>query len=70
MQAWVTKIVKNHGLVCRQPSADRAIPGSECFVIDLFIGTIAEWSECCALPLLDAVGRLCVVRNSTIENLR
>jgi len=64
-QAWVTKIVKNHGLV--QPSAYRAKPGRVCYVIHQFIWTIAEWSEYCAL--LDAVGRLCVIRNST-ENLR
>jgi len=62
-QTWVTKIVKNHSLVRRPPSAYRAKPGSECYVIDQFIGTIAEWSEYCAL--LDAVGDLRVVRNST-----
>ena len=65
-QTWVTKIVKKHGLVRKQPSI-RAKPGSECYVIDRFIGTIAEWSEYCAL--FDAVEGLCVVRNST-ENLR
>jgi len=37
----------------RQPSAYRANLGSECYVIDRFIGTIAEWSEYCIL--LDAV---------------
>ena len=66
-QTWVTKIVKNHGFVRRQPSAYRAKPGSECYVIDRLIATIAEWSEYCTL--LDAVGELCIVRNST-ENLR
>jgi len=42
-------------------------PESKCYIIDRFIGTIAEWSEYCAL--LSAVRGLCVVRNST-ENLR
>jgi len=45
VQAWVTYIVKNHGLVRRQPSAYRTKSGSACFVIDQFIGTIAQWSE-------------------------
>jgi len=67
VQTWIAKIVKNHGFVHRQPSAYRTKPGSECYVIDRFIGVIAEWSEYCAL--LDAVGGLGVVRNST-ENLR
>jgi len=49
------------------PFAYRAKAENECYVIDCFVGTIAEWSEYCAL--LDAVGRLRVVRNST-ENLR
>jgi len=66
-QTWVTKVVKNHGLVCRQLSAFRAKPGSECYVIGRYIGTIAEWSEFCTL--IDVVGRLRVIRNST-ENLR
>jgi len=65
-QTWVTKTVKNHGFLCRQPSAYRAKPGSERYIIDRFTGTIAEWSEYCAL--LDAVGGLRIVRNST-ENL-
>jgi len=64
-QTWVTKIVKNHGFVCRQPSAYHAKPGSECYVIDRFIGTIAEWSE---YYVLESVGGLYVVRNIT-ENL-
>jgi len=66
-QTWVTKIVKSHGFVRRKPSAYRAKPGNECYVVDRFIETIVEWSEYCAL--LDAVGGLCVIRNS-IENLR
>ena len=66
VQAWVTKIVQNHSLVHRQPSAYRAKPGSECYVTDRFIGTIAQWSEYCAL--LDADAGLHVIRNST-ENL-
>jgi len=66
-KTWVTKIVKKDGLVRRQSSAYRAKPGSEYYVIDRFAGTIAEWSEYCTL--LGAVGRLCVVRNST-QNLR
>jgi len=37
-QTWVTKIVKNHGLVHRQPSAYRSKPVSECYVTDQFIG--------------------------------
>jgi len=61
-QTWVTKIVKNHGLVCRQPSAYHAIPGNECYGIDWFIGTIAQWLEYWAL--LDAVRGLRVVRKS------
>ena len=65
-QTWVT-IVKHHGVVRRQPSAYRTKPGSECYVTDRFIAMIAERSEYCAL--LDAVGGLRVVRNST-ENLR
>jgi len=65
-QTWVTNIVKNHSLVGRQPSAYRAKPGSECYVIDRFIWMIVEWSEYCTL--LDAVGGLPAVRNST-ENL-
>ena len=51
-QTRVTKIVKNHGLVRRQPSAYRTKPGSEHY-IDWFNWTITEWSEYCA-PL-DAV---------------
>jgi len=43
-----------------------AKPDSERDVIDRFIGIIAEWSKYCAL--LDAVGELRIVRNST-ENL-
>jgi len=66
-QTRVTKIVKNHGLVRRQPSAYSAKPGSNSCVIDKFIGMIAEGSEYCTLH--DAVGGLRVVRNST-ENLR
>jgi len=66
MQTWVTKIVKNHRFVCRQPCAYHAKPGSECYVIDQFIETIVEWSQYCTL--LDAVRRLRVIRNST-ENL-
>jgi len=69
VETWGTEIVKNHGFVRRQPSAYRAKPGSECHVIDQFIGTIAEWSEYCALLDGDAVGGLRVVTNST-ENLR
>ena len=41
-QTWVTKIVKRHALVHKQPSAYHAKPGSECYVIDQFIGTIAD----------------------------
>jgi len=37
------KIVKNHRFVGRQPSAYRTKPGNKCYVIDWFIGTIAEW---------------------------
>jgi len=48
-QTWLTKIVKNHGLVHRQPSAYHAKPGSECYDIGRFIGIIAEWSEYCTL---------------------
>ena len=66
-QTWVTKIVKNHRFVRRQPSAYGAKPGSKCYIIDRFIVTIAVWSEYCAL--LDAVGELRVIMNST-ENLR
>jgi len=65
-QTWVTKIVKKHGLVRRQPSACCAKHGSECYVIDQFIWTIAEWSEYCAW--LEAVEGLHVVGNST-DNL-
>jgi len=61
-QTWVTKILKNHSLIRRQPSAYHAQPGSECYVIERFIGTIAVWSEYCTL--LDAVGDLRLVRNS------
>jgi len=39
---------------------------TEFYVIEWFVGTIVECSEYCTL--LDAVGGLCVVRNST-ENL-
>ena len=60
-QTWVTEIVKNHSLVRWQRSAYGAKPGSECYVIDRFIRTIAEWSEYCAL--LDAFRDLRVVRN-------
>jgi len=42
-------------------------PKGRYYIIDRYIRTIAEWSEYCAL--LDAVGGLCVIRNST-ENLR
>jgi len=66
-QAWVTEILKNHGLDCRQPSAYHAKPWSESYVINRFIWTIAEWSEYCAL--IDAVRELRAVRKST-ENLR
>jgi len=66
-QTWVTNIVKSHNLVRRQPSAYHAKPGSESYVIHWFIDMTAEWSEYCIL--LDAVGVLHVVRNST-ENLR
>jgi len=66
-QTWITKIGENHGLVRRQPSVYHTKPGSERYIINWFIGMIAEWSEYCALH--DAVGRLRVVRNST-ENLR
>ena len=55
VENWGTKIVKNHGFVHRQPSAYRAKPGSKCYVIDRFIGTIAECSEYCALINGDAV---------------
>jgi len=61
-QTWATRIVKNYSLVRRQPSAYHA----KCYITDWFIGTIAEWSEYCAL--LDAVGRLRIIRNST-DNL-
>jgi len=37
-------------------------PESECHIIDRLIGTIAQWSEYCTL--LDAVGGLCVAKNS------
>jgi len=37
---WVTKIVKNHGLVRRQPYAYHAKPGSECYVISHFLGRL------------------------------
>jgi len=67
VQTWVTKIVKNHSLVCRQPSAYCAKPRSECYLIDRSIGMIAEWFEYCVL--LYAVRRLRLVRNST-ENFR
>jgi len=40
---------------------------SKCYVIEQYIGTIAEWSEYCAQ--LDAVRGLRNVRKST-ENLR
>jgi len=63
LRTWVTKIVKNQGLV--QPSANGP-KLSECYVIGLFIGTISEWSEYCAL--LHAVRGLHVTRNSK-ENL-
>jgi len=59
VQMWVTKIATNHGFVRRQTSANRAQPDSKCYIIDRFIGIIAEWSEYCAL--LDAVGGLHVV---------
>jgi len=62
-QTWVTKIVKNHRFICRQPSAYRAKPGSKCYIVDRFIGTIAECSE--YFTPLDAVGRQPIVRNST-----
>jgi len=67
-ETWGTKIIKKHGFVRRQQSAYRAKPRSACYVIDRFIGTVAEWSEYCALLDGDAVGVLRVVRNST-ENL-
>jgi len=67
-QTWVTKIVKHHDLVCRQPSAYCAKPESKCYIIDRFIGTIAKWSLSVYCALLDAVGGLRVIRNST-ENL-
>jgi len=54
-QTWVNKIAKNHDLVCRQPSAYRAKPESECYITDQFTGTIAEWSEYCTL--INAVKR-------------
>jgi len=53
--------------VRRQPFAYRANAKGECYVIDRFLGTFAEWSEYCAL--VDAVAGLRVVRTST-ENLR
>jgi len=52
--------IGNHLLATRKP-------GSECYVIHHFIGTIVVCSEYCAL--LDAVRRLRIERNST-ENLR
>jgi len=55
-------MVKNHGLVHRQPSAYYAKPESEYYIIERFIGTIVERSE--YWPLIDAVRRLLVVRNS------
>jgi len=65
-QTWATKIVKNHGFVRRQPSAYRAKPGSECYVIDRFIGRLRSGLN--IAPYLMQSG-LRVVRNST-ENLR
>jgi len=66
VQTWVTKNVKNHDLIHRQPSAYHA-QLSECYVIGLFVGTIAEWTEYCTL--LDVVGGLHVITNSK-ENFR
>jgi len=34
VQTWVTKMVKHHGLVRRQPSAYCTKPESECYVKD------------------------------------
>jgi len=59
VQMWVTKIVKNHRFFRRQPSAYHRKLGSECYVIDQFIGTIVEWSAYCALH--DAVRELCII---------
>jgi len=42
VQTWVIEIVKNHGLVSRQPSAYRAKPGSEYYIIDQVIGMIVQ----------------------------
>jgi len=36
-QTWVTKKVKNHGLVRRQPSTYCATPGNEYYIIGQFI---------------------------------
>jgi len=66
-QTWVTQIVKNHDLVCRQPSAYCAKPGNKFYVIGWFIGTIAEWSKYCTL--VDPVEGLHVIKNGT-KNLR
>jgi len=61
-QTWVTKIIKNYRLVCRQPSAYHAKHESKYLIIDRFIVAIAKWSEYCSQ--LDVVRRLRVVRNS------
>ena len=65
-QTWVIKIVKIHNLVCRQPSAYRAKPKSQCYIIYRFLGMVAEWSEYCAL--FDAVRGPYYIRISA-ENL-
>ena len=53
VQSWVTKIVtmacRQPWFFCRQPSAHRGKSESKCYVIDWFIGTIAERSEYCAV---------------------
>jgi len=46
VQTWVTKIVKIHNLLVRkQPSAYRANPENECYVIHHSMGAIEEWSK-------------------------
>jgi len=42
VQTWVNKSLKNHGFVYRHSSAYHTKPGSGCYVIDRFIGTIAD----------------------------
>jgi len=71
-QTWVTKIsqsswhIGNPDLFAGTHLLIAEKSESECCIIDRFIGTILEWSEHCIL--LNAVGGLRVIRNST-ENL-